>query len=274
MSLNYASLICAAALTVVAVSACNSDSSSSRPATDDELMQYLVGSNLRFGMAHDLIRDTDTITQTCLFGSRYRDEWDDETDAFLGYWDREQEILLPPHAELECLSWRWNDDLIPVKTNGSELAERAMDEIERVFNRHVFDRHSIANVPDDEIDAGIIVSMGTSPVPDGADPRAFCANVAVGPNDLSPISNNIWQDDASYEIDFPVFINLGNPDCSPNLNIVIHEFGHAMGLEGHFPGFGMGGAISNNFWLVLFSLYNNPPGTREQDLLLHRPFGF
>lgn len=49
---------------------------------------------------------------------------------------------------------RWdieNDGLIAVKVNNNALAIRAMDKIEEVMGFSVFDRTSIAQVPNDEI---------------------------------------------------------------------------------------------------------------------------
>ena len=46
---------------------------------------------------------------------------------------------------------RWDierDGLIPVKFNGSDLAKEATDEIEAVLQMSIFDRASIADVPD------------------------------------------------------------------------------------------------------------------------------
>jgi hypothetical protein len=52
--------------------------------------------------------------------------------------------------------------------------------------------------------------------------------------------------------------------------IVVHEFGHALGLANHFNGFGIGDSTSTAFWDVLATLYGNPQSTISQILLVRR----
>ncbi|MFC5399989.1 hypothetical protein [Undibacterium jejuense] len=68
----------------------------------------------------------------------------------------------------------------------------------------------------------------------------------------------------------PVYVNLGNGHCDVTQAIVVHEFGHALGLANHFKGFGIGDSNSTAFWDVLATLYGNPQSTTAQNLLVRR----
>ena len=49
-----------------------------------------------------------------------------------------------------------------------------------------------------------------------------------------------------------------------------HEFGHALGLPGHFQGFGNDPTISAAYWDVLATLYGNPVSSKAADLQMVR----
>ncbi|MCS0591384.1 hypothetical protein ACFQ09_06660 [Massilia norwichensis] len=115
----------------------------------------------------------------------------------------------------------------------------------------------------------IHVSYGTSFVPPGStDYLAYCANVSTAPNQGSMIMPGVDNGITSS----PVFINLGNGHCDVTQAIVTHEFGHALGLANHFPGFGVGIDVPALFWDVLTTLYANPQSTTAANLVVkHAP---
>ena len=159
---------------------------------------------------------------------------------------------------------RWNLP-IPVKTNEEARAVAAMDEIERRLGITVFDRTSIATLPDAQIARGIVVRVGTAFLPAGGNPASYCANVAAAPGVDS------WTSPAATPggvMSYRLYVNLDNPQCRADSSIVIHEFGHALGMGEHYEGFGQGSAISDLFWRVLRTIYANPPGTPANVILV------
>lgn len=113
----------------------------------------------------------------------------------------------------------------------------------------------------------IQISYGTSFVPNGStDYAGYCANVSTAPN----LGNMISPSSSNAIATQPVYINLGNGHCDVTQDIVTHEFGHALGLPGHFVGFGEGPAISGAYWDVLATLYGNPASTKAADLQIVR----
>ena len=161
---------------------------------------------------------------------------------------------------------RWDiehDGLIPVKLNGSTLGNDAIEKIEAVLQRSIFDTTSIANLPDDKITRGIIVSEGTALGPNGVITRSTCGHVSALPETTS-YPKDFY--DANGKINTRLYVNLSSKKCTASLEIAIHEFGHALGLGSHFSGFGSGDAISPSFWQVLYTLYHNEVGTSGKDL--------
>ncbi|HLO14505.1 MAG TPA: hypothetical protein VK206_06740 [Anaerolineales bacterium] len=161
---------------------------------------------------------------------------------------------------------RWDieqDGLIPVKLNGSTLGNDAIKEIEAVLHMSVFDTATIANLPDDQITRGIIVSEETALSPSGFITKSTCGHVSA-----LPTTTNYPKDfyDANGKINTRLYVNLSSKKCTASLEIAVHEFGHALGLGSHFSGFGSGDAISPSFWQVLYTLYHNEIGTSGEDL--------
>ncbi|WP_139131221.1 hypothetical protein [Pseudomonas sp. ENNP23] len=148
---------------------------------------------------------------------------------------------------------------VPVKANGDARAIQAMDEIERQMGFEVFDRTSIEALPDDQIKRGIIVSVGTAFV--APDMRAADAkgNVSSQPN------SGAWSLPPTIArglLDSRLYVNIDGPVSKASLEVVIHEFGHALGMGEHYLGFGDSRhVISPRFWSVLRTLYANEPGT-------------
>lgn len=188
----------------------------------------------------------------------------------------------------------WNisqDGLIPVKTGDFDLANQALDQIESEVGRTLFDRTSIANTPNNQITRGIIVSEGTALGAFGSteDPNA-CGHVSssIGTTAYPPFEYEVFYDSVTgeymgYELNDAWYDNMGNintvlyvhidaPACANpiTLDLVVHEFGHALGMGSHFEGFGFGPAVDGNFWNVLYTMYNNASGTNETDLNINQ----
>lgn len=169
-------------------------------------------------------------------------------------------------SNLDSSKWPWNGvaqgkikkwhGLIPVKTNGVVRAEDALDRVEAELGKTLFDRDSISEKLDSEIERGIIVSIGTA-VAQNMDENT-CGNVGAKPSDYSYPPGFLK---SSGEIDTTLYVNLGSQYCDDTKkgdqqsDIAVHEFGHALGLGEHFQGFGIGPIISPQFWAVLKEIY-------------------
>lgn len=117
----------------------------------------------------------------------------------------------------------------------------------------------------------IQISYNTSYVPAGFTDYAsgnYCANVSTGPYSGNQIVPD-WQNGIASA---PVYVNLGNGKCDVTQDIIVHEFGHALGLTNHFNGFGIGPAISEEYWDTLATLYGNPQSTTATNLVVKRAF--
>jgi hypothetical protein len=161
---------------------------------------------------------------------------------------------------------RWDiehDGLIPVKLNGSTLAKAAIEKLEDALQMSLFDTTSIANIPDNMITRGIIVSEGTAVEPNGVITKFTCGHVSAEP-EITDFPKDFY--DSNGKINTRLYVNLSSKKCTASLDIAIHEFGHALGLGNHFSGFGSGEIISRSFWQVLYVLYHNEVGTFREDL--------
>lgn len=163
---------------------------------------------------------------------------------------------------------RWHyeaDGLIPVNTHGNALAEAAIDEIESRLGLVIFDRDSIALIPDEDITRGLIVSEGTALGPYGMVDENTCGMVSGG------VGTTAYPADFLNEqgnINTVLWVHLSSPACAASLAVAIHEFGHALGMGEHFEGFGYGDAIDANFWNVLYNIYNNNVGATRDELVI------
>jgi len=74
--------------------------------------------------------------------------------------------------------------------------------------------------------------------------------------------------DSTGTINTVLYVHIGAPACANeiNLDLVVHEFGHALGMGAHFQGFGFGPAVDGNFWNVLHTMYHNATGTTENNI--------
>lgn len=103
--------------------------------------------------------------------------------------------------------------------------------------------------------------------PNSTDYSSYCANVSTAagaPNVVNPSSPSGARNQTI------AWINLGNGRCDVTQDIVIHEFGHGLGLGDHFRGFGDPEALSTEFWDVLATLYANPVRTPAAQLVVRR----
>lgn len=139
----------------------------------------------------------------------------------------------------------------------------------RDINKKVGVRLTQAN----ENDAIIHVSFGTSFLNDTTDYQNYVANVTS----VSGNGNEIKADGCGHISTKPVYIQIGHNmhgseecDCWISQDTVVHEFGHALGLQNHFTGFSGEIAISYAFWDVLATLYKYPAGTDFEKIKAHR----
>lgn len=124
---------------------------------------------------------------------------------------------------------------------------------------------------------GLVVSMRTAcaKTPD----QTPCGNVSRAPGDCAlPFPNQEHPDNRLYsssgELNGLLWVNIDAEDGripTATEKCIIHEFGHALGLMNHFPGFNdgkesVGSPISEHFWDVLKTLYSYAPKTKREDL--------
>lgn len=164
---------------------------------------------------------------------------------------------------------RWSVEAapIPVQANGNALALEAMDRIEAELGRTLFDRTSLAGIPADSIEVGLIVSVGTAVGEGGAVNGNVCGQVSAEPGGTA------WPagfHDSEGRILTRLYVHISSSACSADLDVAIHEFGHALGMGEHFPGFGEGPAAGDNFWNVLHNLHANPVGATVAELQIER----
>ena len=148
------------------------------------------------------------------------------------------------------------------------LVEQAVEQINRVLSGVL----RLVLAPNRVIGkTRVIVSFGTAYIPpkeiDGFD--RFSANVSR----IKGLGHRPAREENGEINGLWLYMNLRHdrPGCTITKQIVIHEFGHALGLGRHFPGFGCGRqVISNDFWDVLATLYGNNCGTSFPSLHIRR----
>jgi hypothetical protein len=174
-------------------------------------------------------------------------------------------------------TWRWQNSVKPriavYIPPGSNSQERAYSDSVKyaieLTNRKLEGALTLEAVSQPPGDNHIQISYNTSYVPPGFTDYAsnnYCANVSTAPRSGAPIVPD-WKNGIAST---PVYINLGNGKCVVNTDLVAHELGHALGLAEHFNGFGIGPAVSDDYWDVLTTLYNNAPATKAENIVVKR----
>lgn len=183
------------------------------------------------------------------------------------------------HLDGKIKHWKHDPDagvLIPVKIDSVINVSTALDRIEAKMGYLLFDRESIEGLPDEEIHYGLIFREGTAIGPDGEPDKNNCGY--VGAKDGNPRYENDWQDtDGTPKVALSVNIGNGLKDsnCKPTVGLVIHEVMHALGMQGHFEGFGWGKNLKHEndlAYTVLYNIYHHEPGTPEEELDIQLPF--
>lgn len=174
-------------------------------------------------------------------------------------------------------TWRWQNAVNPriavYIPSGSNSQERDYGDSVRyaieITNRKLEGALTLEAVTQPPAGNHIQISYNTSYVPPGFTDYAsnnYCANVSTAPGSGTPIVPD-WKNGIAST---PVYINLGNGKCVINTDLVVHELGHALGLAEHFSGFGIGPAVSDDYWDVLATLYNNASATKAENIVVKR----
>jgi len=151
---------------------------------------------------------------------------------------------------------------IPVKAKGVQRAHRAMDQIEKELGQIIFDRKSIATIPDKDIRRGLIIDVGSAVGKDYHVDEHTCGNVGYAPGEFNWPDPSITEDG---EINTRLYINLSSSLCddrtrgSADWETAAHEFAHAMGIRDHKEGvYGDNILVSDTLWDMLRLLYPAP----------------
>lgn len=174
-------------------------------------------------------------------------------------------------------TWRWNNATtpritvyIPNPTTSQELgyADKVTAAV-KVINHKLNGSLILETTNVQSSTNNIRISYNTSHVPKGfTDYKSgsYCANVSTKPYSGNPIAPD-WKNEISSTL---VYVNVGNGNCEVSEDLISHEFGHALGLANHFEGFGIGAAVSVEYWDTLATLYNNTPSTTVDKVVVKR----
>lgn len=185
-------------------------------------------------------------------------------------------------------SFRWNierDGFIPVKiTANTQIVNQVLDELEATVGRKLFDRATLANTPDNQIKRGLLITKGVPPL-NGAIVANNCGRfwgdgdlnlqqpIGFGAKDtlhsffpdLYKLADYTKHPDmaGSYLVQMrgTVMVNSDASNCPDVAGLYLHELSHALGLLGHFEGFGNGTENKNAYLSAIKILYNSPLGT-------------
>jgi hypothetical protein len=232
--------------------------------------EHLIGMNSLNNELYDVqqahLRVCTKYAKICLQSYNAADE---KLLADLRSSNTESERLAQGHDSLKAIVKRWNveNDTIPVFDNNDARAEQALDIIELVLGRTIFQRDA-SKEDIKEQRRGLIFARGTAAPPDKKPVDENCKG-SVGADEGSGSFPENFCDPDTGEFQQALYINLDGP--SPNggkadLFITLHELAHALGLEREFDGFGDGGPpISPKMFQVLKLLYELPVGSKPSD---------
>ncbi len=175
------------------------------------------------------------------------------------------------------LSYRWNverDGAIPV-VYGARKAEfdAGFDTIEASLGKTIFDRTTYAGKTVNDVPRNQrVLVVGEYLTPVSAPTCGLATAMWVDQtNSLIPGFPTVWNTDiqgnpVSSSI-FPlnaVYVTVNfqpASGCANSADLVVHELAHALGLNGHFDGFGSGAMNTSLVLSVLNKLYSYSPGT-------------
>ncbi|MBD2860100.1 hypothetical protein IB286_13930 [Spongiibacter sp. KMU-158] len=146
-------------------------------------------------------------------------------------------------SEYHIRGWNVNPELgiyIPIKLNDVQFAEEAADLIEDHLGYQIFDRTSIADIPNEDIEMGIVFVAGTAVGASGTPDPNSCGNVS---SEIGGRSMNYgwYGQNQDGVIDSKLYVNIGNGlsggGCTVDRELVFHELLHAVGLSNHNEAF-------------------------------------
>ncbi|AAK89569.1 hypothetical protein EN41_19920 [Agrobacterium tumefaciens] len=148
--------------------------------------------------------------------------------------------------------WDTRKNLIPVYDDPKDdRVATAMRRIEKRLSRTLFDRCSMSSLTNGS--NGIVVSYGTAIGNGSMAAEHVKGHVSGSPKSVGYPTNIL---DVNGNFDCLLYLNIDSEKGRASVSTVIHEFGHAMGIAGHFNGYGCNKyEISILFWLVLKELY-------------------
>ena len=165
--------------------------------------------------------------------------------------------VFPWSGTAQGLLKRWRLP-IPVKINGIERFEKALDRIESEIGLVLFDRKTIEGLQDSGIVRGIIASEGTALGRSGSPEKNGFGHVSESVRETKYPKNFL---NNNGTIDCKIYVHLGSEladdqkagECASD--IAVHEIGHAIGISGKHNGIEGDDIIFESFWAILKIIY-------------------
>ncbi len=180
----------------------------------------------------------------------------------------------PMNREVEITS-RWRENTVsvfiaepdPANTKHAEYRRLTIAAMQAINSRL---RRKLLVETREERGSRIRVHFGCAYIPPGVvcDFERYSANVSCRLGG----GEQLESDDQGEIRGWRAFLQVGHgrQPCIISKDVLIYEFGHALGLRRHFRGFGVSSSISSTFWNVLATLYANEVGTPFGDLKVRR----
>lgn len=190
----------------------------------------------------DEVVQEDDLVDTLIHANNPHEDWSDiDGWQLLSRWD-----LDPSCGDTSRCG------LIAIDTADNQHVWQALDAIEASMGMAMFVRDDPSYAPED-LGRGMVVSEGTA------------NHTWTHIDGCGEVSDD--QYDSDGRMNGVTIVRLGNESCpSPSYGVVLHEFGHALGLYNHVEGFGYGAAIGSNAWNLLYTLYHNPVGASRDEI--------